>query len=204
MRPLLPLLLLATAASCGLADDPREEENRHTYITISDPQLRAHCLAAYDLDGDGRLSRYEAQRVRHLSCPGLGIEQMDVLGEFVSLERLDCADNRIAELDLRPLRALRRVDCARNALVRLEVGESRSLAELDCSRNAIGRLDLAAPSLSVVCCAGNPLRLLDLRRCAGQMELADATACPLEVLYKGAQQRILRLAVDDPSVVEEL
>lgn len=204
VRPLLPLLALVSAAACGLADDPHEEENRHTYIEISDPQLRAHCLAAYDLNGDGRLSRYEAQRVRHLSCPGLGIERMDALGEFTSLERLDCADNRIAELDLRPLRALRCVDCARNALVRLEVGESRSLAELDCSGNALGRLELAAPSLSVVRCSGNPLDVLDLRRCAGQMEEADATACPLRALYKGARQRILRLLLDDPSVVEEL
>lgn len=204
MRPLLPLLVFVLAASCGLADDPREEDDRHTYIQLSDPRLQEYCLQRFDLDADGRLSRYEARRVRSLACPGLGIERTEGLEEFVALETFDLSDNRIAELDLRPFRLLRRADCARNALVRLDAGESRSLVGLDCSDNALVRLDLPLPSLSALRCGDNPLVTLDVASCARRMEEVDAAGCPLAVFYCRADQELLRLMLDDESVVERL
>ncbi len=195
-------LLLLAAVSCGLADDPREEDDRHTYILLSDPRLRDHCLERFDLDADGRLSRYEAHRVRFLSCPGLGIELTAGLEEFTALETLDLSDNRLAELDLSPFRRLRRADCARNRLVRLETGAGQSLVALDCSANRLARLDLPLPSLALVRCGDNPLSVLDLCACARNMEEADARGCPLEVVYLHADQRIARLRLDDESVVE--
>lgn len=203
LRPILvPLLLLA--AACGLADDPREEDDRHTYIRLPDSRLHDYCLQRFDLNADGRLSRYEARRVRFLSCPGLGIELAAGLEEFTALETLDLSDNRIAELDLRPFRRLRRADCARNALVRLDAGESHSLVALDCSANALVRLDLPLPSLCELRCGGNPLPTLDVSSCARRMEEVDAAACPLAVFYRRADQEILRLRLDDESVVETL
>lgn len=60
----LPVLLLLLSAACGLAEDERDEKNRYIYLTFYDKAFEAYCLDEFDVDGDGRISRYEAQRVR--------------------------------------------------------------------------------------------------------------------------------------------
>ena len=60
----LPVLLLLLSAACGLAEDERDEKNRYIYLTFYDKAFEAYCLGEFDVDGDGRISRYEAQRVR--------------------------------------------------------------------------------------------------------------------------------------------
>ena len=58
----LPVLLLLLSAACGLAEDERDEKNRYIYLTFYDKAFEAYCLDEFDVDGDGRISRYEAQR----------------------------------------------------------------------------------------------------------------------------------------------
>ena len=61
MKRLLPALVLVSVTACGLADDERDEENKYIYPTFSDKTFEAYCLGEFDLDGNGRISRYEAQ-----------------------------------------------------------------------------------------------------------------------------------------------
>ena len=66
---LLPLLAaLCTCTACGLIDDAREEQSRYEYIVFSDKPFETYCLETWDLNGDGRISRYEAQRVRRIAA----------------------------------------------------------------------------------------------------------------------------------------
>lgn len=60
MKRLLPALVLVSVTACGLADDERDEENKYIYPTFSDKTFEAYCLGEFDLDGNGRISRYEA------------------------------------------------------------------------------------------------------------------------------------------------
>ena len=96
----LPVLLLLLSAACGLAEDERDEKNRYIYLTFYDKAFEAYCLGEFDVDGDGRISRYEAQRVRTVECPERGVASLSDLKEFTRLERLDCRGNALTRLDV--------------------------------------------------------------------------------------------------------
>lgn len=185
--PAAVLALLATA--CGLADDPQDEKNKFVYPTFFDKTFEAFCIETFDLDGDGRISRYEAQRVRELSCPGRGIGSLSDLREFPNLERLDCSDNALEELDLTCCIYLTRVDCHGNALVRLDVEDLRSLTDLNCRDNALEQLDLTSnTSLVQLDGRSNLLRTLDVSTCSGSLQ-ADVRENPdlVTVYYRTSQ-----------------
>ena len=90
MKRLLPALVLVSVTACGLADDERDEENKYIYPTFSDKTFEAYCLGEFDLDGNGRISRYEAQRVVRIDCSGRGIASLADVAEFANLRELDC------------------------------------------------------------------------------------------------------------------
>ena len=94
----LPVLLLLLSAACGLAEDERDEKNRYIYLTFYDKAFEAYCLGEFDVDGDGRISRYEAQRVRTVECPERGVASLSDLKEFTRLERLDCRGNALTRM----------------------------------------------------------------------------------------------------------
>ena len=116
----LPVLLLLLSAACGLAEDERDEKNRYIYLTFYDKAFEAYCLGEFDVDGDGRISRYEAQRVRTVECPERGVASLSDLKEFTRLERLDCRGNALTRLDVTMTR-LEWLDCSDNGLVSLDV-----------------------------------------------------------------------------------
>lgn len=160
----LPALLLLFCTACGLAEDGRDEDNKYIYIKFYDKAFEAYCLEKFDTSGDGRISRYEAQRVRRMSCPGLGIGSLTDIREFFNLRELDCSDNDLASLDLDGVRGLVWMDCSGNGLPRLDLHSAASLLTLDCRRNALTTLDVAScdanlqadvrsnPSLTTVYC----------------------------------------------------
>ena len=168
--------LLATA--CGLADDPQDERNKSVYPAFFDKTFEAYCIEKFDLDGDGSISRYEAQRVREVSCPGRGIVSLADLCECPNLERLDCSGNALSELDLSPCTRLMRLDCHGNGLARLDVEGLRGLTEADCRDNALQQLDLTSNgSLGKLDLRRNDLRTLDVSACAATLQ-ADVRENP--------------------------
>ena len=172
----LPVLLLLLSAACGLAEDERDEKNRFIYLTFYDKAFEAYCLDEFDVDGDGRISRYEAQRVRTVECPERGVASLSDLKEFTRLERLDCRGNALTRLDVTMTR-LEWLDCSDNGLVSLDVNGLRGLAYLDCGGNSLPRLDLQSnASLATLLCPDNALAgSLDVTSCASGLKASIST-----------------------------
>lgn len=174
----LPVLLMLLCTACGLAEDERDEKNKYIYLTFYDKAFETYCLGAFDVDSDGRISRYEAQRVLRMDCSGLGITSLSDLREFTRLQRLDCSGNALTQLDVSMTR-LERLDCSDNDLTSLDVNGLRSLTELNCSGNLLPRLDLQSnASLASLDCSGNALAgVLDVTPCASTLR-ADVRSNP--------------------------
>lgn len=205
MRGLFCCAVMLAAGACGLADDERSEENRYIYPVFSDKTFEAYCIREFDLDGNGRISRYEAQRVLRLDCSGLGIATLYDIAEFSNLRELDCSDNDLATLDVSMLAHLERLDCAYNRLTALDVGGLRGLVSLDVGGNPLRQLDLASNGSLVRfggCDCG--FVMLDVAPCARNMELVDVRGCTdLTILYIAVGQQISSLRCDGTTQVVE-
>lgn len=196
-------LPLAMTAACGLADD-HDEEIRHEYIRFTDSAFEEVCLSQFDLNRDGRFSRYEAQRVVELDCSDAGIRSLWDISEFKNLRRLDCSGNLLSDLDLTACPYLERVDCHNNDLWSLNVDRLRSLGEINCSENALERIDLTNNgSLRRLDCRANRLRTLDLTACSRLEELDARTNPALETVYLSEGQDVAYRIDGDTRIVRQ-
>ena len=180
MLRFIPVLALLLFTACGLAENEQDDKNKRIYITFADPAFERFCLGMFDLDHDGRISRYEAQRVLEI-------------GEFSRLRELDCSGNNLTRLDLRKCPDLQKLDCGDNEITSLDIDGLRGLTQLDCAENLLARLDLKSnSSLRSLDCRGNLLVTLDLPPCSGQLQ-ADTRDNPfLTTVYCLASQGVDR------------
>lgn len=189
-RAALAGLVLAGAA-CGMAEDEQEDRDRRIYLTFSDDAFTEFCLARFDTNGDGRLSRYEARRVLAMDCSDCGIVSLDDLGEFDRLERLDCSHNRLRYLDASRCPHLEQLDCGGNELATLDLSGLRSLRMLRCEENRLERIDLQANvSLATLDARGNRLGTLDLSPCATSLKADVRDNADLKQVYYRVGQQV--------------
>ena len=87
MLRFIPVLALLLFTACGLAENEQDDKNKRIYITFADPAFERFCLGMFDLDHDGRISRYEAQRVLAMDCSGRNISAMWEIGEFTAFKK---------------------------------------------------------------------------------------------------------------------
>ena len=139
--------------------------------TFADDSLLA-AAAAFDTDGDGRLSPAEAAAVTVLDCSGLGLKSLSGVELFSNLEVLDASGNDLGAVDLSHLARLRVVDLSENALRDLDLAGHSSLVSLNVSDNSMDSLDLdGCTALQTLTCPGNDLARLDLSDCTALTEL---------------------------------
>ena len=191
MLRFIPVLALLLFTACGLAENEQDDKNKRIYITFTDPAFEQFCLGMFDLDHDGRISRYEAQRVLVMDCSGRNISAMWEIGEFSRLRELDCSGNNLTRLDLRKCPGLQKLDCGDNEITSLDIDGLRELAVLDYAGNLLARLDLKSnSSLRQLDCRGNLLVTLDLTPCSGQLQ-ADTRDNPfLTTVYRLGSQGV--------------
>lgn len=197
---------LPAAALLRAGRGSRDEDNRYVYLRFADPAFEAYCLEHWDLNGDGRISRYEAQRVWDMDCSSLGVKTLAGIEEFTALRKLDCSGNEIVALDVRKCIFMEQLNCSGNALISLDIKGLRFLNRLDCSNNDLTYINLATnAALENLWCGGNRFASLDISHCATDMIRVDTVPNEsLSVLYKRAGQRILNLNVDGGTKVEDL
>ena len=176
--------------ACGMAEDEQDDRNRRIYLSISDEVFSAFCLEHYDLNGDARLSRYEAERVLDMDCAGQGIRFLDEIKEFKNLQSLDCSENQLQRLDVEECTSLEVLDCSQNALTEVRIDGLRSLVELDCSENQLTHLELrAAVSLRRLHAETNRFTMLDVSPCLSSLQARVRQNPLLETVYcKEGQQ----------------
>ena len=70
--------------------DPNSE-----FVYIKDDNFREHMLANFDDDGDGQISKSEAEAVKEIICNDKEIKSLEGIKAFTSLRYLDCSYNVI-------------------------------------------------------------------------------------------------------------
>lgn len=181
----------ACAVACGMAEDDADERKRTDYLSFDDEAFTAYVLSRFDLNGDGRLSRYEAERVIEIDCSGLGIRTLGDMGAFRNLESLDCSDNALQRLDVERCRSLVELRASRNHLTQLSIEGLRSLRLLVCNENALTRLNLGtAINLQEADLRGNGFEVLDFATCLSSLRATVRNNPSLRTVYCRAGQQI--------------
>ena len=84
---------------------------------------------------------------------------------FTSLIQLDCANNKLTELDISQNTMLRQVLCFGNRLTELDVSANAALVNLYCYNNLLEELDVSKNlELETLNCANNRLKELDISK----------------------------------------
>ena len=134
-----------------------------------DDCFRSYIFSRIDSDKDKQLSDEEIGNVKSININGYltigcsGLESLKGIEYFTELERLDCSNNSISDLDIAGNQKLVYLDCSFNVLEKLDLSLNPNLENVDCSFNNITELNLkGADALYDLICEYNKLLSLDL------------------------------------------
>ena len=94
---------------------------------------------------DKILTEAEIASITEISVGGEnydGVKNMKGIEFFFALEKLDCCECCVSELDVSKNTALTYLDCDDNLLTELDVSNNTALTYIDCSRNKLIALEL--------------------------------------------------------------
>lgn len=135
-------------------------------IFIPDSNFKAFLLAdtLINKNGDKEIQLQEAHdAIDSLDCSKLNIESLEGIQNFTNLRYLNCAANKIQELDLTQNILLEHLNCLFNNIKSLDLKENRLLKSLDCQSNELKLLDLSkCDSLRSIYCQSNKIERLEL------------------------------------------
>ena len=122
-------------------------------------------VKGFDTSGDGYLSEGEIGEVTWIGVDGKGIESLQGIEFFTSLETLICYYNNLSSLDVSKNTALTDLWCYGNNLSSLDVSKNTALTRLECYNNNLSSLDVSKnTALTRLVCCGNNLSSLDVSR----------------------------------------
>ena len=111
----------------GYDDFPVPIDEEH----FPDGVFRQFVSENYDIDGDRKLSFTEAKRGTSLSLYSMGIESLEGIKYFFSLQYLYCSENQLTALDVSGCTALQHLYCSENQLTSLDVSGCLALKDID-------------------------------------------------------------------------
>ena len=136
-----------------------------------DEDFREYVKEAFDSDGDGKLSKEEAEAVTSISVfynPNTksmptSVKDLTGIGYFTKLESLYLSGMEITTLDLRGNTELTTLDARMCKLKRIDVSKSTKLKTIKCNSNNISKLDVSKNTdLEILQCAGNNISSINL------------------------------------------
>ncbi|OUQ78444.1 S-layer homology domain-containing protein [Flavonifractor sp. An100] len=143
--------------------------------TFPDRTFRTWLLDRTNLGGvgaDGILTQQEIEGIVTLNLSGMGLTDLSGVEVFFNLQILDCANNRLTELDVSGNPKLVRLYCGNNLLKELDLSNNPDIAYLACSFNRLSELNLAGhEKLIALNCEMNQMEKLDLSGCSELISL---------------------------------
>lgn len=139
-----------------------DDEGAHLLTFAED--FKAYLVENFDTDGDGEISRDEAELITAIECEDLGLTSLEGVRNLTNLQTLHCSYNAIETLDVSGMTSLTELLCDHNLITDLNVSGCSSLSSIECNSNAIGELNLAdcRNTLTTITCNENKLARLDL------------------------------------------
>jgi len=188
MRKLLIALslMLPLLASCE-KDEPKDDKVEDVCEKITDKNFKSYVYANFDKDGDGVVSRAEADAVKAIKINSKNITSVDGIATFTKLETLEITETSITTLDLSKNTALLSItikDCTYLGTVTLgaltnldtlvitgtkvsslDLSKLVNLLKLDCSKNSLTTLDITKNTkLNSLDCSLNSIETLDISK----------------------------------------
>ena len=146
-------------------------------IDIPDANFKAALVEEFDKDGDGEISREEADAVEEIKASNKGIKSVEGIHHFVNLRYLDCSYNELSTIDLNRNPRLFVLSVAHNFISKLDLSKV-SLNSLVCFENNLTAIDLSNQTdLQLISCGGNPIMTLDISKCAQTFSCLFAERC---------------------------
>ena len=154
--------------------------------TFPDEAFRTYVENSIDKDGDKVLSQAEMDSVTSIMFDKKGAANLKGIEYFTQLNRLECEENKVTELDLSnnknitylnvrsnklkkldvSMLKLSHLECSDNQITALDVSKSKDLDHLECNGNKIADLDITAnKNLQYLICYSNAFTTLDISKC---------------------------------------
>ena len=90
------------------------DKDSKLFVEIPDANFKAYLLENFDTNKDGNISLSEAKVIKEIDCSNRGIYALTGIEKFENLEKLNCANNNLGELELRYNKKLNRLVCTNN------------------------------------------------------------------------------------------
>ncbi|WP_201918622.1 T9SS type A sorting domain-containing protein [Aquimarina mytili] len=169
---------------------------------IPDPSFE-QALIDLGIDSDNELNGVvlteDINTVTNLNIFNKDISNLTGIEGFESLEVLNCANNRLVNINISQNRALIDLNCSSNQIDNLDVSNNGSLEKLNCQDNILTELILINTSGE----AFNPeLETLDVA--SNQIQNIDISKNEMLISFKCSNNRLTNLEVDSNTKLEEL
>lgn len=134
-----------------------------TLDPFDDAVFRSYVMENFDSDGNGGISRGEAEKVREIRIDSSGVGSLKGVEVFTYITFLSCCNNSIKELDLSRNIYLDGLHAERNLIEALDLRANKDLKTIICWENRLKSINVEGlESLEVFFCWMNNLTELDI------------------------------------------
>ena len=204
------LMRLTLRAGQSIADLLKDNHTNIYYagvnelsIDIPDSNFKDYLVDAFDVDGDGEISRGEALLVNTIDCRDLSISTLSGIEYFINLTTLRCAGNQLTYLDIAGLTKLELLDCSVNRLSSLELSSFGNLKQLMCRDNLLTALYVMHNAeLNTIDCRDNKMQAINVRQNLKLHTLYCSGNSPGFTIYIISGQASINILKDSDAVID--